>query len=759
MTTSSIVDIISTAKESHRVGRLAEAETLYRKAMQLDPENSDTLHHFGALAHEVGSPQAAVELINRSVAISPGNADAWTDLGSALHACGRFSEAISAHGRAIQLDRKFTKAWNSLGNAFQAAGEAGQSIAAYQEAARLDPTFPAAQINLGNALEAACRFEEAVAAHRAAFRLAPTEAGIPLRLGNILTVLGRLPEAVASFQQATRLDPRCFEALDNLATALLRQGRLEEAIGRYREAIRLAPNNTLCIGSLGEALERAGRIEEAIAVWQEAVVRTPSPEIYFLLGNALRTIGKTDEAMAATRQALHLNPHFCFAYNNLGNLFKDQGLLDPALDCYKKAAEMQPPSADAHSNLVYCSNFHADYDPAALLDEARIWTQKHTASIARCSAHANDPAPDRRLRIGYVSADFRHHVVGFNLLPLVREHDHENFEIFCYTNRSEGDHVTEEFRSLADHWRDITTLDDVQAAEMICRDGIDILVDLTMHMGRNRLLLFARKPAPVQVSLLASCSTTGLDTIDYRISDPYLDPPGSNLDCYVEKVFRLPHTAWSYQTSGALFPAHPPPSLKTGRVTFGCRNNFTKVSPPVLDLWIRVLEAVPRSQLLLQTPSGSIRSITLDRFTGKGIAADRIEFLERAPWKEFIESYHRMDIALDPFPYSGWITTCDALSMGVPVITLAGKTLLGRGGKSILSNVGLPELIAETPEQYVEIAATLANDLPKRRELRSTLRDRIERSPLRDAKGYARDMEAAYRTMWREWCVEKNCST
>ncbi len=748
---------MAVAVEHHQSGRLAEAESLYREALRLDPENSEALHLLGTLANQVGSPQAAVELINRAVVISPGNADAWTDLGAALHACGRFPEAVVAHGKSIRLKPGFSQAWNSLGNAFQAAGDRDKSITAYQEAVRLDPSFPAPQINLGNALEAARRLDEAAAAHRAASRLAPADASIQLRLGNVLTILGRLPEAVAAFQQSVRLDPRCFEALDNLATALFKQGRLEESIGRYREANRLDPQNAQTISSLGEALEGVGRVDEAIAAWREAIRLEPKAETYFRLGNALNAIWKTDEAIAATRQALLLDPQLGPAHNNLGNYLKDQGLLDDALECYKKAVEAQPESAANHSNLVYSTNFHAGYEPASLFAEARRWSQRHTDFIPRRSSHPNDPAPDRRLRIGYVSPDFRQHVVGYNLLPLLHEHDHDGFEIFCYATSPHRDSVTAEFESRADHWRDITDLADAEAAETIDRDGIDLLVDLTMHMARNRLPLFARRPAPVQISLLASCSTSGLDTIDYRISDPYLDPPGANTDCYVERVFRLPHTAWCYQTGGPLPAVRPAPSATLGHVVFGCRNNFAKVSPPVLDLWIEVLRAVPNSRLLLQTPNGSIRQNTFERFARNGVPAERIEFLSRAPWKEFIGSYHRMDVALDPFPYSGWITTCDALSMGVPVVTLSGSTLLGRGGKSILSNVGLPELIANTPEQYVEIAASLANDLPRRNELRSTLRDRLDRSPLRDAKGYARDMEAAYRTMWREWCAGKLC--
>ncbi len=311
--------------------------------------------------------------------------------------------------------------------------------------------------------------------------------------------------------------------------------------------------------------------------------------------------------------------------------------------------------------------------------------------------------------------------------------------------------LPQQFRALADSWRDIAATGDEAVAETIRADRIDILVDLALHLAHNRLPLFARKPAPVQVTYLGYCGTTGLEAIDYRLSDPYLDPPGSDLTCYREQTIRQPRSYWCYQPSGPTPEISPLPAESAGFVTFGCLNNFAKVSPVSADLWAEILRAMPQSRLLLQAPAGSCREEVGRRFERRGVSPERLEFVGAQPWDQYIRCVQRIDIALDPFPYGGGITTCDALWMGAPVVTLSGRTAVGRGGRSILSNIGLPELIAESPEQYAEIAVSLAGDLPRLSALRSSLRDRIESSPLRDAKGCARDIEAAYRQMWLDW--------
>jgi predicted O-linked N-acetylglucosamine transferase (SPINDLY family) len=403
--------------------------------------------------------------------------------------------------------------------------------------------------------------------------------------------------------------------------------------------------------------------------------------------------------------------------------------------------------------LLFALQYHPDYDAQKLREETRLWSQKHAEPLKKFfRPHANDRDPERRLRIGYVSPDFRDHVVAHSLLPLLRRHDHEQVEVFCYANVTYPDRHTEEFRRCADVWRSIVQMSDSRAADLIRQDRIDILVDLALHTGDNRFAVFAQKPAPVQVAFAGYPGSTGLETIDYRLTDPYLDPPGLNDQFYSETSIRLPDSFWCYDPLTTEPAVNPLPAQAKGRVTFGCLNNFCKVSEPVLRLWSRVLNAVERSQLLILCAEGSHRQPLLEMLQGEGITADRVELVAGRPRLQYLELYHRIDVGLDTFPYNGHTTSLDSYWMGVPVVTLVGQTVVGRAGLSQLTNLGLPELIAEAPEQYVQIAADLARDLPRLAELRRTLRGRMEASPLMDAPRFARNIEAAYRQMWRNWC-------
>jgi len=341
------------------------------------------------------------------------------------------------------------------------------------------------------------------------------------------------------------------------------------------------------------------------------------------------------------------------------------------------------------------------------------------------------------------------------MLPLLACHDRDAFEIFCYAQVARSDALTERFRASAHHWRSTIGLTDKQLAAQIREDGIDILVDLALHTARSRLLVFARKPAPVQVTFAGYPGSTGLSTIDYRLSDPYLDPPDIDESVYSEQTIRLPHSFWCYDPIDGDIPVNSLPAQAHGFLTFGCLNDFRKINDAVLRLWAGVLRAVPSSRLLLLAPEGSHRQHTLDVLSREDIVHERIEFVSHQPRWKYLELYHRVDLGLDTLPYNGHTTSLDSFWMGVPVVTLVGQTIVGRAGLSQLTNLQLPELIAQTPEQYVKIATSLADDLPRLSELRSTLRARMEQSPLMDAPRFARDIEAAYRTMWQHRYKEK----
>jgi predicted O-linked N-acetylglucosamine transferase (SPINDLY family) len=471
------------------------------------------------------------------------------------------------------------------------------------------------------------------------------------------------------------------------------------------------------------------------------------------LGNVLLAKMDLDGAVAAYRRTLELQPDSVEAFNRLGIALKEQGLIDESLDCCESAINLRPNSAAIHSNLIYLLSFHAGYDPVELSRQQARWNERHAAPLKELiRTHDNDRSPNRRLKIGYVSPHFCRHAVGQKIFPLLSEHDHKQFEICCYSSVGRPDAFSELLRRHADVWRDVADRDDESLAEIIRGDGIDILVDLSLHTVGNRLLVFARKPAPVQATYLGYCGSTGLKTIDYRLSDPQLDPPDMDLSVYSEQTLRLPDTYWCYACAGRAPEPAQPPSERAGYVTFGCLNNFAKVSPGSLDLWAEILSALPRSRMIIHSHPASHLDGVRQRFAAGGVSADRLEFVGGQPWTQYIQTYGRIDVALDPFPYGGGITTCDALWMGVPVVSLAGQTAVGRGGKSLLSNIGLSELAARRPRQYVQTAITLAESPARLAELRRTLRHRMLTSPLMNARRFARNMENAYRQMWKQWC-------
>ena len=760
---------------------------MIRRAIALDPCDAETRHNLATILQGAGRQEEAIAAYREAVRLDPERASALNSLGTLLQARGDLDEAVAAFRQALQIEAGSAIFKSNLGNALRARGENEEAIRACREAVRLDPGFAGARNNLGLALQSGKQRSEAIEAHREAVRLAPQESNFHYNLANALRANGQGDEAIAAYRETLRLEPGHADALNNCGIALQDKGRLEEAIGCYRQSLQLRPDSAKTWSNLGDALQGRGHLDEAIAACREALRIEPfladaanklgaafesngqlaegitalqhalrlNPdfaEAHNNLGNCLKDQGDLDQAAESYRRAILAQPELAEAHNNLGNCFKDQGSLGLAIDSYRKAVLLDPEAANIHSNLVYALHFHPDYDDSAILRENQEWDRRYAQPL-RSSSRPHEPEPlgNRRLRIGYISPDLRRHVVGWNFIPLIREHDHDGFEIFCYADVHRPDEMTQRFRSLSDQWRDIAGLGNERVAEFVRADRIDILVDLTLHMNRNRLLAFARRPAPVQVSYLASANAGGLSMIDYRFSDPYLDRPEMDAHRVSGPVIRLPHSAWCYQPCDVFPEVSPLPALSAGFVCFASRNNFAKVSPAVLDLWAEILAKVPRSRLLLHAPPGTSREAVKERFRKRGLSLERLEFAGREPWEHFLRSYGRVDIALDSFPYSGWITSCDALSMGVPVVSLAWKTVMGRGGKSILSNIGLPELVAETPQEYVEIAVALAHDVPRLTDLRAGLRERLEYSILRDAKRHALDVEAAYRRMWCEW--------
>lgn len=565
---------------------------------------------------------------------------------------------------------------------------------------------------------------------------------------------GRLAEAERGYRHILQQQPEHSDSLHLLGVIALQTGNLEPALELVQRAIDLRPDGAVYRNNLGRILEGLGRVEDATRAYEAAIELDPaSAEPFNNLGHLLEQQDRPAEAEARYRKAIELNPEYAEPHTNLGNVLKDRGELDAAIAAYRRAIALRPDLSPLHSNLLLTLHYHPGYAPADLAREHRKWADRHVTPLeSGRRPHRNDPEPDRRLRIGYVSPDFREHAVARFILPLLEKHDGRQVEVFAYSDATSRDRVTELIGAHVDQWRDVAMLSHAQLADTVRDDRIDILVDLAAHSAHNRLLAFARKPAPVQVTYLAYCSTTGVDAIDYRLTDRFLDPPGEDLSHYTERSVCLPDCYWCYSA-----PALPPEVLPTsarrsGPPTFGCLNNFAKVTAPTLELWIELLRRVPEARLLLYARGDHHRERVREALRRAGLAESRLTFVGRQPFVDYLETYREIDVGLDPVPWGGGTTTCDALWMGVPVVSLAGRTPVSRGGSTLLSNVGLERLVARSDEQYVDLAAGLMHDTQRLAALRRELRNRLESSPVMNAHQFARDLEGAFREMWRAWC-------
>ena len=755
MTELPIQQLLETAARCHQSGDVGRASALCNQALTHDPENGPALHLLALIASQCGQQENARDLIERAIEANPLAPEYRSDFGVILEAMNRPDDAVFAYLMALEIDRDFMRAHLNLGILLGKLRRFDEAISAFRAAAEIRPDDAEIHNSLGAALYNAGQFEPALLEFAKALELRPDFAEAYNNAGNALFSRDDADLAIVAYQKAVAINPNLTAARTNLAGALERQGRRDEAIQAHLQIAKSQPDHAPTQLATADALFSLGLWDAAADIYRRAVDLEPqNGEAVISLANALLAKMDLGGAVAAYRRALELQPDSVEVFNNLGVALKEQGLMDDSLDCCESAMNLEPDNAAVHSNLVYLLSFHPGYDPAELSRQQKRWNERHAEPLKQLiHPHANDRSPDRRLKIGYVSPDFRQHVVGQNLYPLLTEHDPQQFEIYCYSSVARPDAITSMLRRHADAWREVAGEDDESLAALIRRDGIDILVDLSLHMAQNRLLVFARKPAPVQVTYLGYCASTGLEAIDYRLSDPFLDPPEVDLSLYSEKTLHLPETYWCYGAAGPTPEPSPPPSESAGYITFGCLNNFAKVSPGALDLWAEILAAVPDSRLILHSHPGSHRDGVRDRFAGNGVSPERIHFLAKQPWTQYIQTYAQIDIALDPFPYAGGITTCDALWMGVPVVSLAGQTAVGRGGKSILSNIGLSEFVARRPRQYVQTAITLAQSPERLAELRRTLRPRMLTSPLMNARRFARNVENAYRKMWREWCA------
>ena len=744
--------LLETATERHRAGDLAEARRLYAEVLRAEPAHDLALFRLGLVELQEGRHEAAATLIRAAADRVPGNARYQLGLAQALQSLERWTDAAAALRRALDLDPDSFDARLELGVALQRGGDPAAAVAAYRAALMRKPEDPRALGNLGAVLREMGELDEAARLLDAAARLEPDAASHAINLGIVRCERRDFAAADSILRAVLAREPDNADAAFNLGNALRGLGRPHEAIEHYGRAAACRPGHAEALNNLGNAYKETGDFAAAMAAFDAALAARPSYTA--AINNAgclLRTLGRLDEAEDMLRRGLALDPRHPALHDNLANVLKDAGALDEAIAHYRQALDLDPSNAATHGNLAYALSFHCS-EAAPILEECLRWGARFAAPLERSQPlPARDLSPDRRLKVGYVSGDFREHCQSLFTLPLLAHHDRREVEVVCYSSVERRDAWTRRLESCADAWRDARTLDDAALTELVRADGIDILVDLNMHMAHGRPLLFARKPAPVQIAWLAYPGTTGVAAIDYRLSDPRLDPDAFD-GHYSERTLRLPDTFWCYDPQSEHLDVNELPAIKKGFVTLGCFNNPCKLSDRTLDLWGGVLRAIPDAYLKLMAPPGRHRERLAARLEARGIAAARLGFVEFRPRGEYLHFYHDVDFGLDTLPYNGHTTSLDALWMGVPIVTRIGDTCVGRAGLSQLFHLDLLDLVAHSDAAFVAIAAALATDLERLRALRATLRETMQRSPLMDAARFARCIEQAYRGAWRAHC-------
>lgn len=671
----------------HQSGKLQEAAQIYNKIIQTNPYHSDAIHLLGVVANQTGEYATAETLITRAIQITPDSSLYYYNLAKTLKAQGKTEKAISCYQKAVDFNPDDSEAYLALGNSYQ--------------------------------------------------------------------LLKQTDEALICFQKAIQIKPDYAEAYNNIGTILKDQGKFDKALSYYYKALEYKPTDYEVLNNLGIALKSQGKLRDAISCYEKAIVLKPDyAEVYNNIGIAFKDEGRLSDAIECYKKTILLKPELFEAYNNMGVALKDQGRIEEAITYYHDALKLKPDYVSAHSNLLYGLHHLETIDPVQLFEQHKLWADIHAASFSnKMPSYDNSKREAHRLRIGYVSPDFRTHSVAYFMESILKTHDRKNFEIFCYSDVAIRDETTTFFKHLADYWRDISGIPDEDAVEYIIKDQIDILVDLAGHTARNRMLLFARKPAPLQITYLGYPNTTGLKTIDYRLTDYLADPPHKTDHLYTEKLIRMPHSFLCYTPYKKSPAVSNLPAEQAGFITFGSFNNRAKITPCVVKTWAQILKTVSNSRLYLKSKSfsdGITQEMLRDMFVNNGVLPERIKFLTHTPTTySHLESYNSIDIGLDTFPYNGTTTTCEALWMGVPVIVLSGDFHVSRVGVSLLTNVGLKELISNSLNDYTKIAVDLAENKQRLKQIRAGLRSKMTQSSLMDTKLFIKSLENIYQTIWK----------
>jgi predicted O-linked N-acetylglucosamine transferase (SPINDLY family) len=738
------------------LGQPELAVASFRRAIELKPNFAEVHSNLGYALTELRQFDKAVTSCRKAVSLKPDLADAHANLGNALKELGQLDAAQASYRRALEIAPNYAQVHNNLGAVLQILNQTDAAMASYRRALEINPNFADAHNNMSGALLALKKYDEAIASCRRALEINPEYAEAHNSMGNILLSLGQPDVALTSCRRALELKPKYAEAQNNMGIALKELGQIDAALASFRRALELKPDFAEAYSNLAIVQQEIGQLHASLASCRHALELKPDyADAYNNLGIAQKELGQLDAAMSSYLRALELKPEFAEAYSNLGNVQRDLGQLDDALDSCLHALHLKPDFLGAYDILLFTLNY-MHHTPEYCLEEAQKYGRMVGGKVASQFTDWQSADHPQRLRVGLVSGDLHNHPVGYFLEGILSQIDPARIELIAYSTSHITSALTTRIKPYFSAWKPLFGSDD-EAARLIHNDGVHVLLDLSGHTGKNRLPVFAWKPAPVQASWLGYFATTGVPEMDYYIADE-VSVPESQRKNFSETVWYLPDTRLCFTAPDVDIPVAPLPALKNGHITFGCFQNLAKVGDDVLTVWGKVFEVLPDARLRWQCKQlgdPAVKAQIVERLQRHGIDPSRVVMHGTTSREAYLAAHGEVDVILDTFPFPGGTTTCEALWMGVPTLTLAGNTLLERQGASLLTAAGLADWVSTSAEDYIAKAVTLANDTPKLVTLRSGLREQTKASPLYDAPRFARNLEDALWGMWQTW-VQRN---
>jgi len=737
-------------------GHLTEAADCYREVLKMDPAHAAAHMGLGDILQLQRQFKAAETSYRHALTLAPDAAEVHRSLGDVQLAMGQHEQAILSYERALASDPACALAQGGLADVLYKLGRYEQAAARYGAAVQTIPHIAAHYHGWGRSLHAIGQAADAEAAYRRAIELDPSVAAPLLHYADLLRETRCTEQAIVIYQAALLLEPKNTDALHNLGVALQENGKLDQALAAFQQLLALMPNNPVAHCNIGVVMQALGQRSVAMQSYRRALEISPKhAAIHFNLGTCQMESGQMDEAAKSYATSIKLDPQAYQSHLNLNGTLNKLGRINEAIAHCRKVLKSNPDWDELHSNLLFYLSHSEHVDAAALFAEHLRFGERFEAPLRGAwPQHTNVPDPERRLRIGFVSADLYNHAVAHFITPILEYlSQSRQVEIVAYANSFHDDHVSRHLHGLFALWRQVEKLSHAELAQLITSDAIDILIDLSGHTGFNRLPTFARKPAPLQLSWIGYPGTTGLQAMDYYLTDRFFTPPKQFAGQFCENFLFLPAAA-PFLTSPEAPPISPAPAIALGHVTFGSFNRPSKITREVVTRWSRILHAVPTAKMLIAGISETkVRDKLCSWFAREGIAAERLDFHQVMPLPDYLALHGKVDICLDTYPYSSGTTGIHALWMGVPTLTMVGKTLPSRIGATMLKHAGLDEYIAESEDELLRKGISLAADVATLSMLRMSMRTRMETSAIHQPERISAALEQGMRTIWRRWCA------